>query len=170
MGGELKRRQFPRGWGLAFRGVFPWAPGNISELLKTNSCAVEQAVSYFRHSFIYGRLNVFFASYSIVYAMQLSLLRVLSDYPLIIYWERTLQGKIEIIRHFINMNEKSFFSLFNHRIIISLGLGSAVVEKVKKRGQIGKTSASGARPAVVWRGGKGCAALCLPRLPLRSLR
>ena len=44
---------------MAFRGVFPEALGNIGELLKSNSCSVEQAVSYFRRSFIYGRLNVF---------------------------------------------------------------------------------------------------------------
>ena len=44
---------------MAFRGVFPEALGNIGELLKSNSCSVEQAVSYFRRYFIYGRLNVF---------------------------------------------------------------------------------------------------------------
>ena len=47
------------GLGVAFRGVFPEALGKIGELLKRNSCYVEQAVSYFRRSFIYGRLNVF---------------------------------------------------------------------------------------------------------------
>ena len=44
---------------MAFRGVFPEALGKIGELLKSNSCSVEQAVSYFRRSFIYGLLNVF---------------------------------------------------------------------------------------------------------------
>ena len=44
---------------MAFRGVFSGALGKIGELLKSNSYSVEQAVSYFRRSFIYGRLNVF---------------------------------------------------------------------------------------------------------------
>ena len=44
---------------VAFRGVFPEALCKIGEFLKSNSCSVEQAVSYFRRSFIYGRLNVF---------------------------------------------------------------------------------------------------------------
>ena len=47
------------GGGVAFRGVFSGALGKIGELLKSNSYSVEQAVSYFRRSFIYGRLNVF---------------------------------------------------------------------------------------------------------------
>ena len=33
---------------MAFRGVFPEALGKIGELLKSDSCSVEQAVSYFR--------------------------------------------------------------------------------------------------------------------------
>ena len=44
---------------MAFRGVFQEALGKIGELLNSNSCSVEQAVNYFRRSFIYGRLNVF---------------------------------------------------------------------------------------------------------------
>ena len=58
--GSSKGRQFPRsGGGVAFRGVFSGALGKIGELLKSNSYSAEQAVSYFRRSFIYGRLNVF---------------------------------------------------------------------------------------------------------------
>ena len=49
---SLRAREIPR-------GVFPEALGKIGELLKSNSCSVERAVSYFRRSFIYGRLNVF---------------------------------------------------------------------------------------------------------------
>ena len=71
---SLRAREIPRGgergrqckneaiseWvGVAFRGVFPEALGKIIELLKSNSRSVEQAVCYFRRSFIYGRLNVF---------------------------------------------------------------------------------------------------------------
>ena len=40
-------------------GVFSGALGKIGELLKSNSYSVEQAVIYFRRSFIYERLNVF---------------------------------------------------------------------------------------------------------------
>ena len=57
--GSSKGRQFPRRWGVAFRGVFAGDLGKVGELLKSNSYSVEQAVSYFRRSFIYGRLNVF---------------------------------------------------------------------------------------------------------------
>ena len=46
--GSSKTRQFPRGVGVAFRGVFPEALGKIGELLKSDSYSVEQAVSYFR--------------------------------------------------------------------------------------------------------------------------
>ena len=56
---RFKNKAIPEGVGVAFRGVFPEALGKIGELLKSNSCSVEQAVSYFRRSFIYGRLNVF---------------------------------------------------------------------------------------------------------------
>ena len=58
-GKAVQKRGNFRGGGVAFRGVFPEALGNIGELLKSNSCSVEQAVSYFRRYFIYGRLNVF---------------------------------------------------------------------------------------------------------------
>ena len=44
---------------MVFRGVFPEALGKIGELLKSNSSSVEQDVSYFRRTFIYGRLNEF---------------------------------------------------------------------------------------------------------------
>ena len=57
--GGSKNEAITEGVGVAFRGVFPEALGKIGELLKSNSCSVEQAVSYFRRSFIYGRLNVF---------------------------------------------------------------------------------------------------------------
>ena len=50
-GRQFKNEAISEGVGVAFRGVFP--------LLKSNSCSVEQAVSYFRRSFIYGQLNVF---------------------------------------------------------------------------------------------------------------
>ena len=49
----VQKRGNYRGVGVAFRGVFPEALGKIGELLKSNSCSVEQAVSYFRRSFIY---------------------------------------------------------------------------------------------------------------------
>ena len=60
-GGErrFKNEGISEGVGVAFRGVFPEAVGKIGELLKSSSCSVEQAVSYFRRSFINGRLNVF---------------------------------------------------------------------------------------------------------------
>ena len=58
-GRQLKNKAISEGVGVAFRGVFPEVLGEIGELLKSNSCSVEQAVSYFRRSFIYGRLNVF---------------------------------------------------------------------------------------------------------------
>ena len=74
-GGVSKRMQFPRelvvvvSWGL-----FPGALSKTGKLLKTNSCSVEQAGSYFTVNgllkqellfwlmmfFIKGRLNVFF--------------------------------------------------------------------------------------------------------------
>ena len=56
---RFKNEAISEGVGVAFRGVFSEALGKIGELLKSNSCFVEQAVSYFRRSFIYGRLNVF---------------------------------------------------------------------------------------------------------------
>ena len=58
-GRQFKNEAISEGVGVAFRGVFPEALGKIGELLKSNSCSVEQAVSYFRRSFIYGQLNVF---------------------------------------------------------------------------------------------------------------
>ena len=58
-GRQLKNKATSEGVGVAFRGVFPEVLGKIGELLKGNSCSVEQAVSYFRRSFVYGRLNVF---------------------------------------------------------------------------------------------------------------
>ena len=58
-GRRFKNEAITEGVRVAFRGVFPEALGKIGELLKSNSCSVEQAVSYFRRSFIYGRLNVF---------------------------------------------------------------------------------------------------------------
>ena len=56
---QFKNEAISEGVGVAFRGVFPEALCKIGELLKSNSCSVEQAVSYFRRSFIYGLLNVF---------------------------------------------------------------------------------------------------------------
>ena len=56
---RFKNEAISEGEGVAFRGVFPEALGNIGELLKSNSCSIEQAVSYFQRSFIYRRLNVF---------------------------------------------------------------------------------------------------------------
>ena len=56
---RFKNEGISEGVGVVFRGVFPEALGKIGELLKSNSRSVEQAVSYFRRSFIYGRLNVF---------------------------------------------------------------------------------------------------------------
>ena len=58
-GKQFKNEAISEGVGVAFRGVFPEALGKIGELLKSNSCSVEQTVTYFRRSFIYGRLNVF---------------------------------------------------------------------------------------------------------------
>ena len=58
-GRQIKNEAISEGVGVACRFVFPEALGKIGELLKSNSCSVEQAVSYFRRSFIYGRLNVF---------------------------------------------------------------------------------------------------------------
>ena len=51
-GGGSKRRPFLRGGGgaggggVASREFFPGSPCKIDELLKTNSCSVEQAISY----------------------------------------------------------------------------------------------------------------------------
>ena len=58
-GRQLKNKAISEGVGVAFRGVVPEVLGKIGELLKGNSCYVEKAVSYFRRSFLYGRLNVF---------------------------------------------------------------------------------------------------------------
>ena len=58
-GRRFKNEAISDGVGVVFRGVFLEALGKIGELLKSNSCSVEQAVSYFRRSFIYGLLNVF---------------------------------------------------------------------------------------------------------------
>ena len=48
-GGEQgsKMRQSPREWGWPLEVFFPGTPSKIGELLKTNSCSVEQAVSCF---------------------------------------------------------------------------------------------------------------------------
>ena len=46
--------------------------------------------------------------------------------------------------------------------IVSLGPGSAMRERGKKRGPIGKISASEASPAVSWGGGKGCHSFPFP--------
>ena len=40
-------RQSPREWGWSLEVFFPGTPSKIGELLKTNSCSVEQAVSCF---------------------------------------------------------------------------------------------------------------------------
>ena len=56
---QVKNEAISEGVRVVFRGVFPEALGKSGELLKSNSCSVEQAVSYFRRPFIYGRLNVF---------------------------------------------------------------------------------------------------------------
>ena len=58
-GRRFKNEAISDGVGVVFRGVFLEALGKIGELLKSNSSSVEQAVSYFRRSFIYGLLNVF---------------------------------------------------------------------------------------------------------------
>ena len=46
-GGGSKRRQFPRGWGIAYWGFFPGGLGEIGELFINNSFSVEQAINYF---------------------------------------------------------------------------------------------------------------------------
>ena len=46
-GGGSKRRQFPRGWGIAYRGFFPGGLSKIGELFINNSFSVEQAIGYF---------------------------------------------------------------------------------------------------------------------------
>ena len=51
------------------------------------------------------------------------------------------------------------------RITCNLGPGSAVGEKGKKRGQIGKISASEASQVVSWGGGKGGGAWRQPLMP-----
>ena len=58
-GNSVQKRGIFRGGGSGFSRCFPEALGQIGELLKSNSFSVEQAVSYFRRSFIYRRLNVF---------------------------------------------------------------------------------------------------------------
>ena len=58
-GKAVQKRDNFRGGGSGFSRCFPEALGKIGEVLKSNSCSVEQAVSYFRRSFIYERLNVF---------------------------------------------------------------------------------------------------------------
>ena len=40
-------RQSPREWGWPLEVFFPGTPSKIGELLKTNSCSVQQAVSCF---------------------------------------------------------------------------------------------------------------------------
>ena len=47
-GRGVQKTQFPRGWGggMASWGLFPGAPSKTSELSKTNSCSVEQVLSY----------------------------------------------------------------------------------------------------------------------------
>ena len=40
-------RKFPRGWGWFLEVFCPGIPSKINKLSKTNSCSVEQAVSYF---------------------------------------------------------------------------------------------------------------------------
>ena len=47
-GRRFKNEAISEEVGVAFRGVFPEALGKIGELLKSDSCSVEQAVSYFR--------------------------------------------------------------------------------------------------------------------------
>ena len=46
-GGGSKRRQFPSGRGVAYRGFFPGGLSKIGELLINTSFSVEQAFSYF---------------------------------------------------------------------------------------------------------------------------
>ena len=57
-GEAVQKRGNFRGGGSGFSRCFPEALGKIGEVLKSNSCSVEQAVSYFRRSFIYRRLIV----------------------------------------------------------------------------------------------------------------
>lgn len=45
--GEFKRRQFPRGNGWLLEVLFPGTPIKIGELLKINSCSVEQNYQLF---------------------------------------------------------------------------------------------------------------------------
>ena len=45
--GGLKRRQFPRGWGVPYRVFFPGGLSKISELLINKRFSVEEAFSYF---------------------------------------------------------------------------------------------------------------------------
>ena len=45
--GGSKRRQFPRGWGIAYWGFFPGGLGEIGELFINKSFSVEQAINYF---------------------------------------------------------------------------------------------------------------------------
>ena len=42
----LKRRQFPRGWRVAYRGFFPGGLSKIGELLIKNRFSVDQAFSF----------------------------------------------------------------------------------------------------------------------------
>ena len=51
-GRQLKNEAISEGVRVAFRGVFREALCKIGEFLKSNSCSVEQAVSYFRRSLI----------------------------------------------------------------------------------------------------------------------
>ena len=46
-GRRSKRRQFPRGWGIVYRGFFPGNLSKIGELFINNSFSVEQAIGYF---------------------------------------------------------------------------------------------------------------------------
>ena len=43
----LKKRQFPRESGVAYRGLFPEGLSKIGELITTNSFSVEKAISCF---------------------------------------------------------------------------------------------------------------------------
>ena len=47
VGGGSKRRQFPSGRGVAYRGFFPGGLSKIGELLINTSFSAEQAFSYF---------------------------------------------------------------------------------------------------------------------------
>ena len=57
--GGSKRRQLVGGWGWPLEVFFPGAPSKISELLKTNSCSVEQAISYFTVNWCFKAKIVF---------------------------------------------------------------------------------------------------------------